>query len=155
VFNGASEFESVESMEARIDEFVTPNVVQPLRRRLGPRDGHAVPVDEAGGVPLRRHAQRARSCVGGAASRRRASCAPQFCHVIDVAATVLDSVGVPEPSTVNGIHQMPLHGVSMRYMFDDAKAAERPRDAVLRDVLQPRDLPPGLDRGDAAQARRG
>jgi arylsulfatase len=49
----------------------------------------------------------------------------QFCHVIDVAATILDVVGVPEPSTVNGVHQMPLHGVSMRYAFDDAKAAER------------------------------
>ena len=49
----------------------------------------------------------------------------QFHHVIDVAATVLDAVGVPEPTTVNGIHQMPLHGVSMPYTFDDAKAAER------------------------------
>ena len=29
------------------------------------------------------------------------------------------------------------------------------RDAVLRDVLQPRHLPPGLDRGHPAHARRG
>ena len=32
--------------------------LQPLRRRLGARDGHAVPVDEAGRVALGRHAQR-------------------------------------------------------------------------------------------------
>ena len=32
--------------------------VQPLRGRLGARDGHAVPVDEAGRVALGRHAER-------------------------------------------------------------------------------------------------
>ena len=32
--------------------------LQPLRRRLGARHGHAVPVDEAGRVALGRHAQR-------------------------------------------------------------------------------------------------
>ena len=32
--------------------------LQPLRRRLGARDGHAVPVDEAGRLALGRHAQR-------------------------------------------------------------------------------------------------
>ena len=43
----------------------------------------------------------------------------------------------------------------MRYAFDDAGAAERARDAVLRDVLQPRHLPQGLDRGHAPLRRRG
>src|SRR4029077_20610735 len=43
----------------------------------------------------------------------------QFHHLIDVAATVLDVAGVPEPDFVNGIQQMPLHGVSMAYCFDD------------------------------------
>ena len=32
--------------------------LQPLRRRLGARDGHALPVDQAGGLPLGRHPQR-------------------------------------------------------------------------------------------------
>ena len=49
----------------------------------------------------------------------------QFHHLIDVAATILDCAGLPEPLSVNGVQQMPLHGVSMRYSFDDAKAAER------------------------------
>ncbi len=50
---------------------------------------------------------------------------PQFHHVIDIASTILDVAGLPEPSFVNGIQQMPLHGVSMAYSFDDAGAAER------------------------------
>src|SRR5204862_4016743 len=49
----------------------------------------------------------------------------QFHHIIDVATTVLDVVGLPEPVFVNGIQQMPLHGVSMRYTFDDVDAPER------------------------------
>src|SRR6185436_18457860 len=49
----------------------------------------------------------------------------QFCHVIDIAATVLDVAGLPAPDFVNGIQQMPLHGVSMAYAFDDADAPER------------------------------
>ncbi|HME82678.1 MAG TPA: arylsulfatase [Candidatus Eremiobacteraceae bacterium] len=48
----------------------------------------------------------------------------QFHHVIDVAATVLDIAQLPHPAAVNGIQQMPLHGFSMKYSFDDAKAAE-------------------------------
>ncbi len=49
----------------------------------------------------------------------------QFHHVIDVAPTVIEAAGLPHPTLVNGVMQEPLHGVSMRYSFDDAKAAER------------------------------
>jgi arylsulfatase len=49
----------------------------------------------------------------------------QFHHVIDVAPTVLEAAGVPEPKTVHGVTQKPIEGVSMRYCFDDAAAAER------------------------------
>ena len=49
----------------------------------------------------------------------------QFHHVIDVAATLLDVAGLPEPQSVNGVAQMPIQGVSMRYSFDDPAAAER------------------------------
>jgi arylsulfatase len=49
----------------------------------------------------------------------------QFHHAIDVAPTVLEAAGLPQPTMVNGVMQEPLHGVSMLYSFDDAKAAER------------------------------
>jgi arylsulfatase A-like enzyme len=49
----------------------------------------------------------------------------QFHHVIDVAPTLLEAAGLPEPLSVNGVTQMPIQGVSMLYAFNDAKAAER------------------------------
>jgi arylsulfatase A-like enzyme len=49
----------------------------------------------------------------------------QFHHVIDIAATVLEATNVARPVFVNGIQQMPLHGCSMMYSFDDATAADR------------------------------
>ena len=49
----------------------------------------------------------------------------QFQHVIDMAPTVLEAAGIPEPKTVNGVAQTPMEGVSMVYTFDDAKAADR------------------------------
>ena len=47
-------------------------VLQPLRGGLGPRDEHALPVDEAGRVPLGRHPQRHDRAAGRTASRARA-----------------------------------------------------------------------------------
>jgi len=49
----------------------------------------------------------------------------QFHHVIDVAPTILEAAGLPEPISVNGVQQRPIEGVSMLYSFNDAKAAER------------------------------
>jgi arylsulfatase len=49
----------------------------------------------------------------------------QFSHVIDVAPTVLEAAGLPEPKSVDGTPQIPMEGVSMAYSFDDPKASER------------------------------
>jgi arylsulfatase A-like enzyme len=49
----------------------------------------------------------------------------QFHHVIDLASTVLEAAGIPEPTMVNGVTQEPLHGVSMVYSYDGADAAGR------------------------------
>ena len=47
----------------------------------------------------------------------------QFHHVIDIAPTVYQAIGIPAPTRVNGIDQRPLEGVSMLYSFDDASAS--------------------------------
>jgi arylsulfatase A-like enzyme len=49
----------------------------------------------------------------------------QFCHVIDVAPTVLEAASIPEPTMVNGVTQSPYEGTSMVYSFDNAGAPER------------------------------
>jgi arylsulfatase len=49
----------------------------------------------------------------------------QFSHVIDLAPTVLEAAGIPEPAIVNGVQQSPYEGTSMLYSFNDAKAPER------------------------------
>ncbi len=49
----------------------------------------------------------------------------QFHHVIDVAPTILEAAGLPEPKSVNGTPQVPMEGVSMIYAFDEADAADR------------------------------
>jgi arylsulfatase A-like enzyme len=48
----------------------------------------------------------------------------QFHHVIDIAKTILDVTGLPEPAIVNSIAQAPFEGVSMTPSFNDAKAPE-------------------------------
>jgi arylsulfatase len=49
----------------------------------------------------------------------------QFHHVVDVAPTILEAAGLPEPTVVNGTPQRSMDGVSMAYSFDDAAAKER------------------------------
>jgi arylsulfatase len=49
----------------------------------------------------------------------------QFSHAIDIAPTVLEAAGLPEPKVVNGVPQTPIEGTSLAYSFNDAEAAER------------------------------
>ncbi len=48
----------------------------------------------------------------------------QFHHVIDVAPTILVAAGLPAPTSVNGIQQAPLEGVSMLPTLRDSDAPE-------------------------------
>jgi arylsulfatase len=49
----------------------------------------------------------------------------QFSHAIDIAPTVLEAAGLPEPKVVNGVPQTPIEGTSLVYTFNDANAAEQ------------------------------
>jgi arylsulfatase A-like enzyme len=49
----------------------------------------------------------------------------QFHHVIDIAPTIYEAVGITMPDSVNGVSQVPLAGVSMAYTYSDPAAAGR------------------------------
>jgi arylsulfatase len=49
----------------------------------------------------------------------------QFHHAIDIAPTLLEVAGVPEPRVINGVPQKPIEGVSMVYTWKDANAEGR------------------------------
>jgi len=49
----------------------------------------------------------------------------QFTHVIDVAPTILEAAGLPEPTVVNSVQQSPMEGTSMFYSFNDGHAPEQ------------------------------
>jgi arylsulfatase len=49
----------------------------------------------------------------------------QFSHVIDIAPTILEAAGLPEPKVVNGTPQIPMEGKSLLASFSDAKAPAR------------------------------
>lgn len=59
--------------------------------------------------------------------KRKGGLRSQFHHVIDVAPTILEAAGLPEPESVNGTKQRKMDGVSMVYTFDDARAEDRHR----------------------------
>jgi arylsulfatase len=122
--NGAAALETAEMMAARIDQFGTPAAY----------NHYAVGWAHAMDTPYQWTKQVA-SHWGGTRngtivhwpSRIAAigQIRTQFHHVIDVARTVLEVAGVPEPTFVHGVQQTPLHGVSMLYSFDDADAADQ------------------------------
>jgi len=124
VLNGAAALETVDFMTARIDDFGTPKAY----------NHYAVGWAHAMDTPYQWTKQVA-SHWGGTRNgtivhwperiKSKGEVRTQFSHVIDVAATVLDAAGLPEPTFVHGIQQMPLHGVSMAPSFDDAASPER------------------------------
>ncbi len=49
----------------------------------------------------------------------------QYHHLVDVVPTLLAACELPAPTMVNGVKQMPLHGVDMTYSFNDGGAKTR------------------------------
>ena len=124
VLNGAAGLETVDFMTARIGDFGSPRAY----------NHYAVGWAHAMDAPYQWTKQVA-SHWGGTRNgtivhwpngiEAKGEVRAQFHHVIDVAATVLEIAGLPEPTFVHGVQQIPLHGTSMLYSFDDAGAAER------------------------------
>jgi arylsulfatase A-like enzyme len=124
VLNGASGLETTEFMVSKIDDFGTPKAY----------NHYAVGWAHAMDTPYQWTKQIA-SHWGGTRNgtivhwptgiKGKAEVRSQFHHVIDVAPTVLEAAGLPEPKTVHGVMQKPIEGVSMRYAFDNAAAGER------------------------------
>jgi arylsulfatase len=124
ILNGAFELETVEFMSSRIDDFGSPAAY----------NHYAVGWAHAMDTPYQWTKQIA-SHWGGTRNgtivhwpnriKAKGEVRAQFHHVIDVAATVLDVARIPEPTFVQGIQQMPLHGVSMAPSFDDSASPER------------------------------
>jgi arylsulfatase A-like enzyme len=50
---------------------------------------------------------------------------PQFHHVNDIAPTLYEILGIPQPQVVNGYRQDPIDGISFVYTFDSATAPGR------------------------------
>jgi arylsulfatase len=123
MLNGVSSIETPEFLASRIDKFGTPEAY----------NHYAVGWAHAMDTPYQWTKQVA-SHWGGtrngtivhwpARIQARGEIRAQFSHVIDVAATVLDAAGLPEPTFVHGVQQIPLQGRSMLPTFDDAAAPE-------------------------------
>lgn len=46
----------------------------------------------------------------------------QFCHVIDIVPTIMESAGLKAPESVDGIKQAPVEGTSLAYTFEEKNA---------------------------------
>jgi arylsulfatase A-like enzyme len=124
VLNGAFGLETTEFMVSKIDDFGTPAAY----------NHYAVGWAHAMDTPYQWTKQVA-SHWGGTRNgtivhwpngiKAKGEVRGQFHHVIDVAPTVFEAAGIPEPKAVHGVEQRPIEGVSMRYAFDDPGAAER------------------------------
>ena len=123
-FNGMAALETPEFMLSKIDELGSPSSY----------NHYAVGWAWAMNAPFQWTKQVA-SDWGGTRNgtivhwpegiQERGGLRSQFTHVIDVAPTILEAAGLPEPTVVNGVQQSPMEGTSMLYTFDEADTPER------------------------------
>ena len=123
-FNGAAALETPEFMIERLDEFGGPDSYN--HYSVGWAHAMDTPYQWTKQVASHFGGTRNGTIVhwpGGISAKGEIR--SQFAHVIDVAPTVLEAAGLPEPVSVNGVQQMPYEGVSMAYSFDDGEAPDR------------------------------
>jgi len=124
VFNGAAALETPELVASRIDELGTPTSYNHFA--VGWAHAMDTPYQWTKQVASHWGGTRNGTIVHWPSGfSARGELRTQFHHVIDVAPTVLEVAGLPHPTRVDGVDQVPLEGVSMRYSFDGAAEADR------------------------------
>ena len=74
----------------------------------------------------------------------------QFCHVIDVAPTILEAAGHPRAALGQRRAAVADRGHAHALQLQRGRGRRAARPPVLRDVRQPRHLPQGVERGHQA-----
>ena len=105
--------ETTEFLLSKIDDFGTPERLQPLRGRLGARDVHAVSVDQAGRLALGRHPQRHHRALAERLRRPRARSATSSTTSSTSRRPSWRPPGCPSRRWSTASPQAPLEGVSM------------------------------------------
>ena len=122
--NGAGALETPEFMASRIEEFGTPSAYNHFA--VGWAHAMDAPYQWTKQVASHWGGTRNGTIVHWPSRiSARGETRHQFHHVIDLAPTVLEVAGLPEPTFVHGVQQRPLEGVSMTYSFEDADAPDR------------------------------
>jgi arylsulfatase A-like enzyme len=122
--NGANALQTTEFMASRIDDFGTPKAYNHFA--VGWAHAMCTPYQWTKQIASHWGGTRNGTIVHWPHGfDARGEIRDQFHHVIDLAPTVLEAAGLPEPTFVNGVQQMPYEGVSMAYAFEDAEAPGR------------------------------
>ncbi|WP_157416497.1 arylsulfatase [Agromyces allii] len=123
-FNGMAALETTEFMNSKMDEFGTPSSYN--HYAVGWAWAMDAPFQWTKQVASHWGGTRNGTIVSWPAGiTEQGGQRSQFTHVIDVAPTILEAAGLPEPTMVNGVQQSPMEGTSMLYSFTDADATER------------------------------
>jgi arylsulfatase A-like enzyme len=123
MLNGMPEIETTEFLLSKIDDFGTPNAYN--HYAVGWAHALCTPYQWTKQVASHWGGTRNGTIVhwpNGFADKGKTR--SQFHHVIDVAKTILDAAGLPEPTVVNSITQAPLEGISMLPTLRDGDAPE-------------------------------
>jgi arylsulfatase len=123
VLNGVPELETTEFMEERIDLFGTPDAFN--HYAVGWAHAMCTPYQWTKQVASHWGGTRNGTIVHwpkGIASAGEMR--HQFGHVIDIAPTILQAAGIPEPVKVNGFDQHPYEGFALNETFGAASADE-------------------------------
>jgi arylsulfatase A-like enzyme len=121
--NGMPDIETTEFLVSKIDDFGTPKAYN--HYAVGWAHAMCTPYQWTKQVASHWGGTRNGTIVHWPRGvKARGEVRTQFHHVIDVAKTILDVAGLPEPAMVNGIDQAPFEGVSMTPSFADGRAPE-------------------------------